>query len=241
LGSQIFLNVFPERFLQSVGRDPGTRFPICFDDNGKLKISVNIQAWGKEEFVIDTGGIGYSSAQLRPCIFSYLEKKTKLTVIDSGAILTPAGQVTIRRAVTSCLSLGEFSTGKLIASECEYDNGLTQAFLARFIVTFDFPNKAIYLKPGKRVGIDDRDDASGIILMRKKNGKTMVHDVVENSTAAKAGIKVDDILVSVEKFKAEEKSLFEIRELFCEEGKTIPLTIQRGDKLMHVSLVPKKN
>jgi len=100
-------------------------------------------------------------------------------------------------------------------------------FFRRHVVTFDFPNQKLYLQPGKRFAMPDKNDMSGLHLLRI-DGLTVVHSVDENSPAFNAGIRAEDTIQSINGEGS--LTMNSIREMLqSEAGKRIKLQMQRGD------------
>jgi S1-C subfamily serine protease len=108
--------------------------------------------------------------------------------------------------------------------------------LTRYVVTFDFPHQAIYLKKGRQFDRTIRYDRSGLWVRRVK-GQTGVASVTDGSAAAKAGILPGDVLLQIDREQIKDMTLFTLRDRLCEEGKKIHLTIRRGEKQMDVPVV----
>lgn len=69
--------------------------------------------------------------------------------------------------------------------------------LRRFNVTINYPNRKIHLIPNSHF-FDDFDYSYTGLGLYQIDGEILVEDVVENSPAAKAGIKKDDIIFAID-------------------------------------------
>jgi hypothetical protein len=119
-------------------------------------------------------------------------------------------------------------------------SGLGLAFLRRHVVTFDFPNGLLYLRPGKRFETVEEHDMSGLHLLRKDN-KTFVHSVDRESPAALSGVEPGDVIRNINGREAESISIHEIREtLRSKPGATVSLTIDRKEKPVAVDFKLKR-
>jgi membrane-associated protease RseP (regulator of RpoE activity) len=113
-------------------------------------------------------------------------------------------------------------------------------FLSRHIVTFDFSNSKIYLKKGKEFKKTDEADMSGLHLLRISN-KTIVHSVDKNSPAEKAGIKANDIILSVGNKDANKYDMWKLRRLLKSSDKQkVTMTIKHGTYVKEVSFFLEK-
>jgi S1-C subfamily serine protease len=107
-------------------------------------------------------------------------------------------------------------------------------FWSRHIVTFDFPNRVIYLRQGARFKEPDRYDLSGLHLLRI-NGATVVHSVDDGSPAANAGIRAKDVIVKINHQTTAKQRLFAIRRLLSVEGHEVAMTVKHGDEDFEVA------
>jgi hypothetical protein len=133
------------------------------------------------------------------------------------------------------LTVGDFAIANPVFATSDY-NMLSLGFLARFVVTFDFPHRTMYLKKGRRFDGPDRWDRSGLHLIRTA-GKTIIHSVDKDSPAAAGGLRAEDVVVRVADRQAEQATLFQLRNLLCRADKEVRLAVQRGDQQIQTTLV----
>ncbi len=151
------------------------------------------------------------------------------------------------QAVESILGrIDDIRVGELRYSGMTFDRSeanvslLGLGFLSRHTVTFDFINDRLYLKKGKKFDQPDEIDMSGLHLLKKSNG-IVVHSVDENSPAAKAGLRSDDILRRINNVDVNTLSLSDIRKQFYSgDGKEFEIIFQRGDKGFKTNIKLKK-
>lgn len=144
----------------------------------------------------------------------------------SGSSSRPAGRIPFLAVKASVLRNPVVKKGDT--------NLLGLGFWSRHIVTFDFPNKIIYLRQGDRFNEPDRYDLSGLHLLRM-NGKTTVHSVDEGSPAAKAGLQPKDRIVKMDGKDIDKWSLFTIRQKLCVEAEKVKMTIQRSERQLDIA------
>jgi predicted aspartyl protease len=119
-------------------------------------------------------------------------------------------------------------------------SGLGLAFLRRHIVTFDFPNGLLYLRPGKRFETVEEHDMSGLHLLRKEN-KTFVHSVDRESPAALSGMERGDVIHGINGRETGSLTIHEIREtLRSKPGAAVSLLIERNEKPVTVEFKLKR-
>jgi hypothetical protein len=77
-------------------------------------------------------------------------------------------------------------------------NALGLRFLSRFVITLDVDGGRIYLRPGKKARAN-RPDAIGCtgITAEKRDRDFVVTEVRDNSSSAMAGVRVGDVVVSI--------------------------------------------
>ncbi len=192
----------------------------------------------KTDFLIDSGRIlpfGAIGSEVLEKIDSYNAKEIK--------------DVNILPIITMPLSndavlLGQYSIGtvkyKNHIFQKHYKSVLGHDFLSRHIVTFDFPNKIMYLKKGKNF-----DKFPSIIIFLGSTGcgiNPVNYEVVEsdpNSLAYERGIKEKDVLIKINNQDISHMNLTEFKEFLLktpasEDGKRT-WTFKRGDEIFTVT------
>jgi membrane-associated protease RseP (regulator of RpoE activity) len=143
--------------------------------------------------------------------------------VTRGKLLT-IGPVKIPNVVTS-LSLqkhGAFATPA-------YQGNIGGGILKRFVVTFDYANHVMYLKPlPKPVADLDTYDRSGMWINAVGAGM-QVMDVTADGPAAQAGIKPGDVITQVNGKPATTIPVYELRRMLRDEapGSVVHFGIQR--------------
>jgi len=106
------------------------------------------------------------------------------------------------------------------------DNLLGLAYLSRYKITFDFPNRVLYSRAGKAFDKPDPTDVSGLHLLRKE-GATIVGRVDSDSAAEASGLEEDDIILAVDGLDADPTSLTDLRRVFRKGNRTVDVTYER--------------
>jgi C-terminal processing protease CtpA/Prc len=96
--------------------------------------------------------------------------------------------------------------------------------LSRYLVTLDFPNNRIYLKPGKRIFGPDPLDLSGLSICRD-GSNVVVWNVDTASPAFVAGLKKGDQILTVNGKSTSEIDLLQLRKLLAVEGTDVHITV----------------
>ncbi|CAM2155409.1 PDZ domain-containing protein [Pararobbsia alpina] len=100
--------------------------------------------------------------------------------------------------------------------------------LKRFVVSFDYEHRVMWLLKGPDFASPDTYDRSGMWIGLSEHGALEVIDTVANGPAAKAGIRVGDQIARVGTVTGNPKNLFRIRTLLEAPSQTdIEITTKR--------------
>jgi len=119
-----------------------------------------------------------------------------------------------------------------------YQGNIGGGILKRFVVTFDYANHVMYLKPLPLPVADiDTYDRSGMWINAVKNGM-QVMDVTANGPAARAGIETGDVIIEVNGKPATSIPVYELRRMLRDEapGTVVHLSIERGGQMREVAV-----
>jgi membrane-associated protease RseP (regulator of RpoE activity) len=123
-------------------------------------------------------------------------------------------------------------------ADASYQGNIGSGVLKRFVVTFDYGNQTMYLKPLPEpvadVGVFDR---SGMWINAVKDG-VEVMDVTANGPAQAAGLKVGDVITGVDGKPATSIPLYDLRREWRDQapGTVVKLTVRRGNATRDVAL-----
>jgi PDZ domain/Aspartyl protease len=126
-------------------------------------------------------------------------------------------------------------------SNPNYDGNIGGGLLKRFVVTFDYANRVMYLR---RISPTPQDigtfDRSGLWI-NAKDGGFAVTDVAQGSAGEQAGIAVGDIITAVGGKPVRAEDLGDTRRLLREKppGTEVQLSVLRGTETRAVTLVLK--
>jgi hypothetical protein len=212
-------------FLHSADRTAGTPVQLTFDSVMRPTVQVSLGSDGPMPLLIDTGMISPGFGEVTTPVFDQLLEEKRLSLIESPSqTITFAGQVTARKGLLERFKIGDFDMRPMSVREGTI-NAVGLGFLSRFVVTFDFPNKIMYLKKGKRFADPTPQDRSGLMVSRVA-GETWLDRVFAGSPAAAGGIESGDVLVSVDGKRANEITLFELRHLLAVDGREVDLVVR---------------
>ena len=174
-------------------------------------------------------------------------------IITSMTGIGIGGQTLENSSRIASFRLGRFSMKNLIAnfsqakagilSQADFSGIIGAEILRRFKVTFDYPNRSMFLSPNKNLRDPFEFGLSGLFLIAEGSfGKIKIKYVVENSAGAVAGAKVGDELVSIDNVPVSSFTLDDIRSLFRkEEGREYRLVLMRDRERIQTPLVLKRN
>ncbi len=222
-------------FLRSAGDGAGQRLPLRLE-GGRAWVEARLAgAPSPEWFLLDTGHVGLDSGRLRPELISQLERAGKLRVVGVTKVETAGGRMEVKQGFLEALNLGQFEHKNLLFASTRDCNAFSLEFCARYVATFDFPGRAVYLRESSRHASPDQVGATGLALIRR-GGKTLVEGVREGSPAAKAGLLKGDELLSLAGRNAREGCIVALGRLLCGSGRTVRVVIRRGEEIRDVSL-----
>jgi len=165
---------------------------------------------------VDGWGVGGSSR-------SYVTRGRELAI---GPVKIPG--------VVTALSLqkkGSFASPS-------YQGNIGGGVLKRFIVTFDYANHVMYLKPLPEPVADlDTYDRAGMWINATSGGMAVM-DVTRKGPAERAGIEVGDVITQVNGKSAASIPVYELRRILRDEASctVVNLTVRRGTATRQVSL-----
>lgn len=198
------------------------------------------------DFLIDTGAT--NAYHLKSGIFSKVQPKSE-SIVKEGNALTAGGTVSL--ASKKIKLIDKFSVGSIEYGETFFletnRSLLGLEFLSQHLVTFDFPNRKMYLKKGKYFGrLGEHFSFSlpdyGFGLARKETD-IVIDSVEPNSTAETKGVEKDDIVL---KINNHEVSSFSMTDLWTfllsipKNSEKFAITLKRGDEIIEVVFVVEK-
>jgi len=223
-------------FLNRTQPAMGEKINLLVDRSKIPAVAVRIARPTSEYFDIDTGSCGIrASGMLMTSLCKDLIESGKAQIVGSTLGEDLAG--ISRSGMVQCesLKLVNFAVQKPIFRTGSRTNHLSMGFMSRFIMTFDFPNERLYLRPGKSFDAPDLCDRSGLHILRR-GGKTIVHSVDQESASEVAGLREGDEILRVGDLTASQVRLLKLRELLCAEGQTVNVAARREDKEFNASL-----
>ncbi|HVI06091.1 MAG TPA: aspartyl protease family protein [Sphingomicrobium sp.] len=160
----------------------------------------------------------------------------------SKAYLVRAGSLTLGTVRVPGPIAGLSSARKGAFSDSMYDGNVGSGALKRFVVTLDYPDRTIFLKPNSRLDPDTGQfDRSGMWINLASEG-LKVMDVAKGGPADLAGLKIGDLITNIGGQPVVKRSLSDVRSSLKTAAVGQPLTIEysRSGQEAAVKLVPRK-
>jgi hypothetical protein len=233
-GARTLTLIDPKKFDP---KDAGT--PVKFEFNDHIPEVMGTFEGIPAKFDIDTG----SRSELT--VNKPFAEKNKLhashpkgvTAVEGWGVGGPStGFVTRGRDMT----IGDVKIGPVVATLTDQDKGafagsdysanVGGGILKRFVVTFDYNNKVMYLLPLKGpvedIGSYDR---AGMWINVEGNGFKVVA-LTKGGPAQQAGVRTDDIITAVDGKPASDLKLYELRKQLRNDkpGSVVDLKLRRG-------------
>lgn len=195
--------------LRAVPGGAGEAVPLEPDDEMRPTVLARHAGFGPTRFAVDTGCNGLMCGSVTADLGRDLVRAGGFRAVSACPSVTVTGVSRGRILQGKELMLGGFAVRGPAFRECVQDNLLGLGFWSRFVVTFDFPGGAAYLRKGKNHDRPERWPAAGLRYVRR-NGAVVVETVDADGPAAAAGFRKGDVLVLVGGLNANESSFFEL-------------------------------
>jgi membrane-associated protease RseP (regulator of RpoE activity) len=234
----------PKRFTRS--RDLGVAVPFVFYDHlpnvtgsiGDLAATFDIDTGSRSE--IDITSPFVAAHELRA-------RFTKGTSAVTGwGVGGPTRDYVVR---LPSLKLGTVEINDIAAglsearhgsiSDANYDGNIGSALLKRFVVTFDYANKIMYLKRLRPAPPDvGTFDRSGLWI-NAKDDPYEVTDVAKGSAGERAGMAIGDVILAIDGKPVRDQGLADARSMLRDRpaGTRVQLTFRRGAETRDVMLI----
>ena len=115
------------------------------------------------------------------------------------------------------LKVGDFQNAGLQIADGGKHSRIGLKYLRRFHCVLDFGRNRIYLKKGAEFDVPDKESNVGVGVLRK-SGRTIIAFVQPNKSGHKAGLQLNDELISVAEIPVNDKSMGEVRWMFRERA-----------------------
>jgi len=201
------------------------------------------------ESIIDTGATGPALTTKFLDAHPLNVARTPLAEIGAGVGGSSRGQkfrpnsiqigsILMQRPIVAMTESGGGVVGKISS----FDLLLGAEVLQRFVITFDYAYSKVYLVPNLDAFRPFDADKTGLRVLAEGADLRIyrIKGVLPGSSAEKSGVKVDDVIESVDNLPASNYTLQELRELFrSPAAKEWKLGIRRDDAQLTISLEAK--
>lgn len=241
-GAKTLTLIDPEKFD---AKDAGT--PVKFVFNDQIPEVMGTIEGIPAKFDIDTG----SRSELT-VTKPFAQKNNMLAThpkgvnaVDGWGVGGPStGYVTRARDVT----IGDVKIGPVVATLADQDKGAFSGseysanvgggVLKRFIVTFDYNNQIMYLKPLPQPVADTGTYDRAGMWVNIAGGGFKIVAITKTGPAESAGLQVDDIIMAVDGKPATDIHLYELRKRLRTDkpGTVVNFKITRGSETKNVKL-----
>ena len=230
----------------------GEEIPIDFVNVTHPTLAAKVTAGGEvleRRFLLDIGS-GGALALHSPFVREQklLEHRTTIRAIGGAGA---GGRVTGRHGRVDALQIGRFvlkepvtmfsqDAGGAFANSALAGNIGAQVIM-RFRLFLDYGRRRIILEPSSMFDTPFDRASSGLALRALgQDFRTFtVIDVLEDSPATAAGIRIGDVITSIDGTPAADLPMFRINEIFG-EARTYTLGIRRGEERLTVRLTTRK-
>ena len=176
-------------FLKRLQSDMGKKINLRFARSRVPYVVATIATASPEHFYIDTGASAWTDdGDLTKTVAKDLINAGKARDIGQITLHDLSAHSTQRRLQCDEIVIGDLTVQNPIFATGDRSNRLGMPFLARFVVTFDFPNEHMYLQQRKSFHPLGKFNSSGLWIVRR-GGKTVVDSVRGGSVAESAGLR----------------------------------------------------
>lgn len=219
----------------------GEPLSLTFVQGIPVARAVVVREGGKEvpvELLVDTGAS--DALLLRPVSHPRLGVPTRVIASSSGVMGEGlAGSMKGFVGRVEELRLGGFTLDNVVAIFLDettmgtasplVGNGLLGSeVLQRFTVLFDYAGERMFLRPNASFGRRFDFDMAGLVMQARGDGSFTVLDVIQDSTAARAGLTGGDVLVAIDGKDVRALTSEVVFSKLREQGRQVEVTVERG-------------
>lgn len=208
-------------FYRHLPSDPGVRAGISLKHG--LPFATGELAEIPFQFLVNTGFFQLHSLQVPERVFDLLIEGGQITSLADDKPAPSSASMNEFGRLTSFAFHGGHHRDLIVSQSALPIIGV--GFLSRYVVTFDFPDRAMYLKKGRRFADPDLYDLSGMTVV--KRDRIIVMHVEKGSAAENAGVASGDVITRVNGIDAAHLELQQFRRILATPGR-IEVDILRG-------------
>ena len=182
------------------------------------------------QFMIDTGDSGSMSLNAADWKRVFPSGSAKVHTILEGGVSSEPVRISAARVDSMELASNHYQNlVATLANNPAAPSTLGLKFLRRHIVTFDFVDQTLFLRPSLLFTELESADMSGLHIIRQGRD-TVIYAVDEGSPAAQVKLAAGDVIESINGKKARSLTLRDIRRaLKSRDQERVTIGIRRGD------------
>lgn len=216
--------------------DLGKAIPLTMTADGRCTVRENLLGLEGIDSIVDTGFTETGSLEHR--LFGEATKDGKVLTVAAGTVSASGLNAGLAGRFPECRFGGETYRNLILNDSQTTTIGLR--FIARHLVTFDFPRSRMHLKPRNSDFPEDEIDMSGLYVA-KKDGDTVVIWVTRNSPADRAGLRAGDLVLKVNDRLSNTLEVRQLEALLQSgHGKKLRLAVQRDGKQKRFTIILKR-
>jgi hypothetical protein len=218
------------RFLTSLPPSPGEaiRLVPLGGEDGAPTIGVVVSGLPSEKFIVSTGRAG-NALEIRSDFLAMLEEKEKVKMLGKEKAVTRSGGLLFQTWRLDSVQVGKFRNERVTVNSAE-QNAIGLAYLARFVVTFDFPRSKMYLKKGAHFDDPDTQLELWAVTLARDANTVIVREVAGYGPAQRLGLRAGDAIESINACDVGRMSNWQVRRLLGREGRPLAVVIRRGSE-----------
>jgi hypothetical protein len=232
----------------------GESIAVQFNNQGHPLIDAQVTPNGAEpvkgKFVIDLGS-GGALVLHSPFVRTHKLLDSGIKTIKSISGGGAGGTINGRVGRVSELAIGKFRVSNPITLFSEDTAGafassqlagnIGQQIMSKFRIFLDYSHERIILEPNETLNEPfDRSYAGLSLRSEDKLYQTFrVVDILDQSPAAEAGLRKDDVITAIDGKSGKELTLTKLTEMF-EQPVTRKVTIRRGEQTLQLNVTPRK-
>lgn len=112
--------------------------------------------------------------------------------------------------------------------------------MSRFNIIYDYPHQRVFLEPNQTFSDPFEYNMSGLSMRRGRGDYLEILSVHPDSPASDAGLEIGDRVIRINGKEAIKYDVWELRPLLRKEGKTLTLSVLRGNQELEVSIVLRR-
>jgi hypothetical protein len=220
------------RLLASLPPAPGDAFRITplGGEGGAPTIPVTLAGTQPEKFMVATARAG-NSLEMRSELLAQLVERETVKIFEKEKGVTRSGSLLYETGRLESAQVGKFRHEGLMVNSTE-QNSINVGYLARYLVTFDFPRNRMYLKKGASFGAADVRYNLWEVGVERADGLPVLREVHAYGPARRLGLRPGDVVAAINGCDARLISNWQVRRLLGREGRSLSAVVRRGGEML---------